>query len=154
MTRLLLFTATHEEIQNQGGKASFQRANAAESKDVQALVSKCVELYGRLDIFVANAGIFCGLNLIENETEESYDKTMAVNARGVFLANKYAISQMVKQDIGPNGTRGKIINIASIGGLVGLAQECMHVTLRSGKVPIGRILLNLFFFLRSLILHE
>lgn len=101
----------------------FYQANAASSTDVQALVAKAVELNGRLDLFVCNAGIFCGLNLIENESEEAYDKTMAVNAKGVFLANKYAITQMVKQDIGPNGARGKIVNIASVGGLVGLVQE-------------------------------
>lgn len=105
-----------------GVKSYFQKADASKSQDVQALISKCVKMWGRLDIFVANAGVFCGLNLIENETEEAYDKTMAVNARGVFLANKYAITQMMKQEPGGNGTRGKIVNIASIGGLVGYAE--------------------------------
>lgn len=102
-----------------GVKSHFQKADASKSEDVQALISKCVDLWGRLDIFVANAGIFCGLNLIENESEEAFDKTMAVNAKGVFLANKYAITQMMKQEPGSNGVKGKIVNIASIGGLVG-----------------------------------
>ncbi|KAM0746028.1 putative short chain dehydrogenase [Meredithblackwellia eburnea MCA 4105] len=129
---------THEEIVANGGRASFLKANAAVTEDVQALVAKAVELYGRLDVFVANAGIFCGLNLIENESEEAYDKTMLVNAKGVFLANKYAIKQFVKQDIGPNGTRGKIINIASIGGLVGLAQESSYCMSKGAVAQLTR----------------
>jgi NAD(P)-dependent dehydrogenase (short-subunit alcohol dehydrogenase family) len=48
-----------------------------------------------------------------------YDKTMKVNARGTFLGCKYAIAQMMKQDLHPSGDRGWIINISSIAGLVG-----------------------------------
>ena len=47
----------------------------------------------------------------------------AVNTRGVFLGMKYAVTQMMKQDPLPSGERGWIINIASIGGQVGLALE-------------------------------
>lgn len=100
-------------------KSHFQKADASKSEDVQALIKKTVELWGRLDIFVANAGILRGRHLIEEETEETFDKTMAVNAKGVFLENKYSVIQMLKQEPGSNGARGKIINMASIAGLVG-----------------------------------
>ena len=49
----------------------------------------------------------------------TYDKTMKVNARGAFLGTKYAVKQMMKQDLGPGGDRGWIVNLASIAGLVG-----------------------------------
>lgn len=49
----------------------------------------------------------------------TFDKTLRINTRGTFLGCKYAISQMMKQDIHPNGSRGWIINMASIAGLVG-----------------------------------
>jgi NAD(P)-dependent dehydrogenase (short-subunit alcohol dehydrogenase family) len=48
-----------------------------------------------------------------------YDKTMSVNARGTFLGCKYAIAQMMKQDLHPSGDRGWIINLSSVAGLVG-----------------------------------
>jgi NAD(P)-dependent dehydrogenase (short-subunit alcohol dehydrogenase family) len=49
-----------------------------------------------------------------------YDKTMRVNARGSFLGCKYAIAQMMKQDLHASGDRGWIINLSSVAGLVGL----------------------------------
>jgi len=49
----------------------------------------------------------------------TFDKTMRVNARGVFLGCKYATAQMMKQDLLSSGDRGWIINIASVAGLIG-----------------------------------
>lgn len=90
---------------------------------------------------VNNAGVFCGQNRIAEEPVEAFEKTMvgnrllagertvvadseqAVNARGPFLGMKYAIGQMMKQSPHPSGSRGWVINIASIGGLVGLPME-------------------------------
>jgi NAD(P)-dependent dehydrogenase (short-subunit alcohol dehydrogenase family) len=51
----------------------------------------------------------------------TWDKTMRINARGTFLGCKYAITQMLKQDLGPSGSRGWIVNMASVAGLVGVA---------------------------------
>jgi NAD(P)-dependent dehydrogenase (short-subunit alcohol dehydrogenase family) len=50
----------------------------------------------------------------------TWDKTLRINARGTFLGCKYAITQMLKQDVGPSGSRGWIINMASVAGLVGI----------------------------------
>ena len=50
----------------------------------------------------------------------TYDQNMRTNARGAFLGCKYAISQMLKQEVGPSGNRGWIVNIASSAGLVGV----------------------------------
>ena len=70
---------------------------------------------------VNNAGIAPPPSIIHETTEESWDSVMAVNARSVFLGSKYAISQMLKQNLHASGERGWIINIASITGLVGCA---------------------------------
>ena len=59
--------------------------------------------------------------MIHEISEDEWDRVMGVNARSVFLGSKYAIMQMLKQQPHPNGDRGWIINIASIGGLVGIA---------------------------------
>lgn len=61
----------------------------------------------------------------------TFDKTLRINTRGTFLGCKYAIAQMIKQDVHPSGSRGWIINIASIAGLVGSqgAGKCFRAIL-------------------------
>lgn len=131
--------STHEAIRKAGGEAEFLQADAGRAEDVQKLVAQAVARWGRLDIMVNNAGIFTGLHTILDETEEQYDRTMQINAKGVWLGCKYAIAQMVKQQpLGGTGPRGRIINIASIGGLVGLAQEPAYCASKGAVVNLTR----------------
>lgn len=129
---------THEAIRLAGGQAEYLQADASSAADVQRLVAECVRLYGRLDIMVNNAGVFTGLHNIIDETEEQYDFTMNVNAKGVWLGCKYALTQMVAQSPLDNGSRGRIINIASIGGLVGLALEPAYCASKGAVVNLTR----------------
>ncbi|OAP54925.1 hypothetical protein AYL99_10625 [Fonsecaea erecta] len=133
-------TPTHDLIiQTHGqGRAIFHRADASSEDDVRLLVDVAVKTYGRLDIMVNNAGIFTGLFNIVDEPVSNYDKTMAVNARGVYLGMKFAITQMMKQDPLPSGERGWIINIASIGGQVGLALEPAYCASKGAVVNLTR----------------
>ncbi|KIW36484.1 uncharacterized protein PV06_11299 [Exophiala oligosperma] len=87
---------------------------------------------------VNNAGIFCGQNRIAEEPVEAFEKTMAVNARGPFLGMKYAIGQMMKQSPHPSGSRGWVVNIASIGGLVGLSMEPSYCASKGAVVLLTR----------------
>jgi len=73
---------------------------------------------------VNNAGVAVmreGLKLCHEESEETWDKTMLINSKGVFLGCRAAIKQMMKQDLHPSGDRGWIVNTASMLGLVGFA---------------------------------
>lgn len=79
--------------------------------DVQNIVEQTLAKYGDIDILVNNAGIF-PLSLLKDLTVETFDKTIAINLRGVFLMTKYVSEQMKKQ-----GKGGKIINITSIDAL-------------------------------------
>lgn len=128
---------THELIVKRGGRSTFVQANAADTGDVRALVDAAVSQHGRLDLMVNNAGIFTGLTTIVDEKEEDFDRTIAVNLKGVWLGSKYAITQFMKQDVQAD-TRGKVINIASIGGLVGLAQEPGYCAAKGGVVNLTR----------------
>lgn len=128
---------TDDLIRANGGKASYMDADVSKSSDVEQLVQRAVTDYGRLDIMVNNAGIFTGLATIIDETEEDFDKTIAVNLKSVWLGSKYAITQFMEQEV-VNGNRGKIVNIASIGGLVGLAQEPGYCTAKGGVVNMTR----------------
>ncbi|QJI40149.1 glucose 1-dehydrogenase [Pseudomonas sp. ADAK2] len=110
-------------IRKQGGQAVYVKADVSKSADVENLVKQAVEHFGRLDVMINNAGVCIELKTIVEETEADYDLTMNVNTKGVWLGCKFAITQMLKQPPRADGTRGRIVNVSSIGGLVGLAQE-------------------------------
>jgi hypothetical protein len=100
---------------------------------MENLINAAVSSFGRLDVMVNNAGIFTGLHTIVDETEDEYDRTMAVNARSVWLGFKFAIRQMLTHEP-VDGSRGRIVNIASIGGLVGLAAEPAYCAAKGAAV--------------------
>lgn len=128
---------TDDAIRLAGGKAEFVEADASRYADMENLVGETAASFGRLDVMVNNAGTFTGLHTIVDETEDEYDLTMAVNAKGVWLGCKFAIRQMLTQDpIG--GARGRIVNIASIGGLVGLALEPAYCASKGAVVNLTR----------------
>ncbi|KAJ5464328.1 uncharacterized protein N7458_000014 [Penicillium daleae] len=129
--------STHEVIARTG-KAIFKKADASAAEDIEALVKAAVTTYGRLDIMVNNAGVFCGQHKIAEESVDAFDKTMGVNSRGVFLGMKYAIAQMMKQDPLPSGDRGWIVNISSIGGLLGLSMEPSYCASKAAVVGLTR----------------
>jgi NAD(P)-dependent dehydrogenase (short-subunit alcohol dehydrogenase family) len=115
---------TLDEALALGARAAYYRCDTTSSAEVQALVAKAVETYGRLDIMVNNAGIAVesgehGSKPIWEVEEAAFEKTMGVNVRGVFLGTKYATKQMVSQEPGSNGDRGWIVNLASVYGLGG-----------------------------------
>lgn len=135
---------THERIRQLGGEATFHKADVTSAREMELAVRACVQRYRRVDIMVNNAGVSVESGhspraLRAHETsEEDYDRTMAVNAKGVFLGCKYALKQMLeqppRQDRGDglaqaqpqqnrpgsssSSSRGWVINVASVQGLV------------------------------------
>ena len=79
-----------------------------------------------------------GLNTILEEAEEGYDFVMAVNSKGVWLCCKYAIAQMLKQEPLESGSRGKIVNIASIAALIGRARHHAYSASKAAVVNLTR----------------
>ena len=87
-------------------------ADVSRSEDIDRVMDAVITKHGRLDILVNNAGISLrhdGLDL----TGEEWDKTMEVNAKGVFLGTKYSIPAMQRSG------GGSIINVSSIAGITG-----------------------------------
>ena len=101
------------------GRATSVQADIAADGAGAAVVAKAIEAFGRLDIFVNNAGIYPFEPLLDMRVE-TLDRVLAVNLRGTILASQAAARQMVAQGVG-----GRIINIASVDGIhpsmVGLA---------------------------------
>jgi len=100
------------ELRAAGGEATYVHLDVTSERDWRAAVETAVRQYGRLQVLVNNAGIIIRKS-IEDTSVEDWDRTQAVNVKGVFLGTKYAIPAM-RQAGG-----GSIINISSIAGLVG-----------------------------------
>ncbi|KAM0422068.1 hypothetical protein ACHAPD_000511 [Fusarium lateritium] len=115
--------STDELIRHRGGKAIFVQTDVSKRTAVEELVTRTVIQFGRVDVLVNNAGISIEAGKtpcrIHETPEEWWDLTMAVNLKSIFLASKYAIAQMLKQERNESGDRGWIINISSIFGVVG-----------------------------------
>jgi len=101
-----------EEIKTIGGEAVFVKTDVSRAADIDAMVTKCVEAFGKLDILFNNAGV-APMGKIEEFSEADWQKVIDVDLKGVFLGCKRAIPEMEKQG------RGKIISTTSIAGLVG-----------------------------------
>lgn len=126
--------STVSAISSAGGSAIFVKGDTTSSSDMQALVNAAVEKYGRLDIMVNNAGIAIetstphGPRPIWDYEQSAFDKTLAVNVRGVFLGTKFAAAAMKDQSPLPNGDRGWIVNLASVFGLGGGPSTSGYIT--------------------------
>ena len=103
-----------EEIaSNIGENALGIKCDVSNEESVKSLVEETVSKFGHIDYLVANAGIGGGPNKAHEVSLEEWNKVVAVNQTGIFLANKYVIAEMLK-----NGG-GSIVNTSSMYGLVG-----------------------------------
>jgi NAD(P)-dependent dehydrogenase (short-subunit alcohol dehydrogenase family) len=101
-------------IAEQGGEATFVQVDVSRATEVEAMISKTVQTYGRLDCAHNNAGIGSRPRVLLHElSEESWERVISINLKGVWLCMKYEIIQMCTQG------GGAIVNTASIMGLVG-----------------------------------
>ena len=76
--------------------------------------------------------------IILDQTDEQYDLVTAVNAKGVWLGCKYAIAQMLKQEPLETGSRGKIVNIASVAALIGVGRHPAYSASKAAVVNLTR----------------
>jgi meso-butanediol dehydrogenase/(S,S)-butanediol dehydrogenase/diacetyl reductase len=95
------------------GTAIAMRVDVTDRTSIQTLVAKTIERFGRLDVMFNNAGIIETASYLEI-TEAGWNRLMNVNGLGVLMGTQEAAKQMIAQ-----GTGGKIINTASIGGKQG-----------------------------------
>ena len=102
-------------IAENGGTASFKRADVSKAADAEALVEFAVNQYGRLDIACNNAGVAPPATPLAEVSDELWHKITSVNLDGVFYGMRAQIKAMQQN----NGQGGTIVNIASILGQVG-----------------------------------
>ena len=117
------------QIAELGGDATYIHLDVTSAAQWDAAVQTALDRYGRLDILVNNAGIGGTGGGIENATLESWDRTLDINAKGVFLGTKAAIPAL--RDAGG----GSIINISSIAGIIGLTDRQPRLRREQGCRP-------------------
>ncbi len=119
-------------IKGAGGQAIFVKTDVTQADEVEAMVRKTVEDYGRLDYAFNNAGIEGEPVSLTRCSEESWDRVLSVNLKGVWLCMKHEIRQMLKQG------GGAIVNTSSVAGLVGFGGNPAYVAAKHGVVGLTK----------------
>jgi len=128
---------TADELKAKGYKADAFACNVTNSADMDQCVDKIIEKYGRVDILVNNAGITRD-GLFLRMKEEEWDAVISVNLKGTFNACKSVSRAMLK------ARKGKIINIASVIGVMGNAGQANYAASKAGVIALAKSLAREF----------
>jgi len=120
-------------IKADGGEAFFVKCNVASAAEVKAMVERVVAEFGRLDCAFNNAGVETALLKLADDTEENFDRLVAINMKGVWLCMKHEIRQMLAQ-----GGGGAIVNTASTAGLVGTDLHAIYCATKHGVIGLTK----------------
>lgn len=125
-------TETVNQITEAGGEATFVRTDVSKSADVESLVAQTIKSYGQLNFAFNNAGIE-GEHFIPlaHYSEEVWDEVIAINLKGVFLSMKHELPHIVE-------TKGAIVNMASVAGLVGGLVGSAYYASKHGVVGLTK----------------
>jgi A-factor type gamma-butyrolactone 1'-reductase (1S-forming) len=115
-----------------GGRATYVKADVSDERDVEAMVATAVGTYGALDIAVNNAGVAPPASPIEQLTGESWERSTAVNLRGVWLCMKFELAVMLTRG------HGTIVNTSSVAGLKGDPGLAVYSAVKHGIVGLTK----------------
>ncbi|HYD63193.1 MAG TPA: SDR family oxidoreductase [Noviherbaspirillum sp.] len=119
-------------IAQAGGEAFFTKTDISKADQVDAMVAGVVRQFGRLDCAFNNAGIEIEHLPLAEADEETFDRLMSVNVKGVWLCMKHEIRQMLKQG------GGAIVNTASVAGLVGAPLQPLYAASKHAVVGMSK----------------
>ncbi len=122
---------TVERIRRKGGEAISVQTDVSVAADAARMVQAALAAYGRIDILVNNAAVTIPASVVE-ASEEVWDRTMAIDLKGVFLPSKYAIPHMIA------GGGGSVINLASMCALVASRNQAPYSAAKGGVVALTR----------------
>ncbi len=119
------------ELATDDGRITAVVGDVSQAATADAAVAAAVENFGGLDILVNNAGRFLGKDILET-TDEEWDTLMTVNVRGMFVHARAALPQLFRRE------SPVIVNMASISGLVGIAQQGAYCVTKGAVVQLTR----------------
>jgi 3-oxoacyl-[acyl-carrier protein] reductase len=120
-----------QEILDKGGRSQVVLADISQAAEASHLVDSALTAYGRVDILVNNAGITRD-QLVLRMSDDDWDRVLSINLKGAFLCIKSALRPMIKQ------RWGRIINIASIAGVVGNPGQANYSAAKAGLIGLTK----------------
>ena len=123
--------AVVREIEENGGEAIFVQSDIARAGEVESLVQKTVNAFGKVTTLVPNAGVL-GNGSVTELSLETWDKTLGINLNGVFYLCKYGIPELIK-----NG-RGSIVINASIASYKGFPNHPAYCASKGALIPLAK----------------
>ena len=119
--------AVADEIKALGGNALLVKGDVSRFEDGKRLIDESIKEFGSVDVLVNNAGITRD-GLLMRMKEDSFDRVLDINLKGVYNTCKNVIAHMIKQ------RRGKIINISSVVGVIGNAGQSNYAASKAGVI--------------------
>ena len=119
-----------EELGASEERAIFIKTDVTSSKSIQNMIDTTIKTFGKLDILVNNAGYHLSKN-VEETSEQEWEFIINTNLRSTFLCSKYAIPHLRK-------TKGNIINISSMVGLVGQPNAGAYSATKGGQIAMTK----------------
>jgi 3-oxoacyl-[acyl-carrier protein] reductase len=120
-------------IESLGGQALAVQANLSLVSEAEKLIQTTIQTYQRLDVLVNNAGITDD-TLMLRMSEDQFDRVIETNLKGVWATCKYALKPLMQ-----NG-QGRIINIASVAGMMGNAGQANYAAAKAGVIGLSKTL--------------
>jgi NAD(P)-dependent dehydrogenase (short-subunit alcohol dehydrogenase family) len=119
-------------IQAVGGEGLFVKGDVSRKAEVENLVRKTVEKFGRLDVAFNNAGIEDPSAAIHEHNDDTFDKVFAINVKGLWWSMQAEIRQMLKHG------GGAIVNTSSIAGLIGFPTHAPYVATKHAVIGLTK----------------
>ena len=120
-----------ESIKKNGGEGAVYQCNVEDYSQTEEMIQNLIKEYGHIDILVNNAGITRD-NLIMKMSEEDFDKVIEINLKGCFNTIRHLSRQMLRQ------RSGKIINVASVSGVLGNAGQANYAASKAGIIGLTK----------------
>jgi NAD(P)-dependent dehydrogenase (short-subunit alcohol dehydrogenase family) len=119
-------------IKRDGGEAVFVKTDVSDEDDVKNLIATAVRTYGGLHCAFNNAGVLPPTVMLVEMEESTFDKTLAVDLKGVFLCMKHEITHMLQSG------GGAIVNAASIAGVIAEPGISAYVAAKHGVIGLSK----------------
>jgi 3-oxoacyl-[acyl-carrier protein] reductase len=120
-----------EDITSLGGEAMSIEADIRDSETVKGMVEQVTDKWSKIDILVNNAGINRD-TLLLRMSDDAWDDVISTNLRGAYLCTKFALRSMMRQEW------GRIINIASVSGIVGNIGQSNYAASKGGVIAFTK----------------
>jgi glucose 1-dehydrogenase len=114
--------------------APFEAADASLKPDVDRLIRRCIDEFGRIDIQLSNAGITSPVDFLD-VMEEDFDRVLRINLKSQFLCGQAAAREMVRQ-----GGGGVIINMSSVNAVLAIPNQVPYVVSKGGSNQLTKVM--------------